>query len=71
LVFEATGYVQDIACAFLNKIAEYARKVRLIPCTTVFKYWMTQTSVTLQKALCNALMRRVINARGVNAGQLS
>jgi hypothetical protein len=74
LVFESTGYVQDLACAFINKSAEYSGKVRLILCTTVYKYWMTQISVTLQKALCSALMRRVINATskdgGVNAGQL-
>jgi hypothetical protein len=38
----------------LNSIAEYAGKVRLTPRTTVSvtsTYWMTQLSVTLQKAL--------------------
>jgi hypothetical protein len=71
LVFESTGYVQDLACTVLNKIST---NVRLIPCTTVYKCWMTQIGVTLQKALCSALIRRVIYATnkdgGANAGQL-
>jgi hypothetical protein len=40
LVFASTGYVQDIACAFFDKIDDYTGKVRSIPCTNVYKYGM-------------------------------
>jgi hypothetical protein len=27
MVFESTGYVHDLACAFMDKVADYAEKV--------------------------------------------
>lgn len=73
LVFESPGYMHDYACAFFDKVAEYASKVKLIPKAAIYNFWVTQLSVTLQKALGHALYRRVIAAvnkeGGVNMGQ--
>jgi hypothetical protein len=73
LVFESTGYVHPDACEFFAKVAEYASKVKLIPKAAIYKFWMTQFSVTLQKALAHALCRKVMVAMskegGVHMGQ--
>jgi hypothetical protein len=51
LIFESPGYVHEYVCDFVAKVAEFASKVKLIPQEAIYKYWMTQFSVTLQKGL--------------------
>jgi hypothetical protein len=40
MVFESTVYVHDLACAFMDKVVDYAEKVKLVPKAAVYKYWM-------------------------------
>jgi hypothetical protein len=68
MVFESTGYVHDLACAFMDKVADYAEKVKLVPKAAVYKYWMTRISVVLQKGLNAALVRRVAAAVNKSGG---
>jgi hypothetical protein len=68
MVFESTGYVHDLACAFMDKVADYAEQVKLVPKAAVYKYWMTRISVVLQKGLNAALVRRVAAAVNKSGG---
>jgi hypothetical protein len=68
LIFESPGYAHEYVCAFVAKVAEYASKVKRIPQEAIYKYWMTQFSVTLQKGLATALARRVSAAINKDGG---
>jgi hypothetical protein len=60
MVFESTGYADGVVIGFIDKLAAHASEVRMIPKEVVYKYWIKRISVTLQKALCTAMFKKVL-----------
>ena len=68
IVIESTGYIHKITQKFFKTVSECAEVVRGISKDILYKYWMTQISITLQKSLVHALRRKVILSTNKKGG---
>ena len=73
-IMESTGYVENHARNFVARVADYASTIRMIPQATLYRFWMKKLSMTLQKALCTAVYRKVMavtnKRQGRNTGDI-
>ena len=60
LTFETSGKLHNHVITFVEKISEHYAKVNCIPKGVVARYWLTQLQFTIQKAMAQGIMHRVL-----------
>ena len=68
IVFESTGYVHKITQKFFKTVSTCAETVRGVSRDILYRYWMMQISITLQKSLVQALRKKVILSTNKKSG---
>ena len=63
--------MDDVLSAFVNKVVTHASELRCIPKDVLYKHWVKRLSVSLQKGLCMALVRKVFAATNKGHGGMS